>query len=232
MVEPRLSHHFFAIMTSDSITTCAYCEASSNDQHICSLCGRVQPVARESDYFAFLGLPRKLCLNESELEKNFYTLSRKLHPDYFMKADAEERQSSVDRASFLNDAYRALRDPIARAQYLLSLEGRREAEKKAPPDLLEEVFELNMQIEEMRMAKKTGDEDEIAQARARLEDALTGLDEKLGEIDRRLIALFDQWDRAFEDEVADTKPVLDAMGELLSHRSYIKNLVRDIREEI
>ena len=132
----------------------------------------------------------------------------------------------------LNDAYRTLRDRVARAQYLLSLEGYKEAEKKAPPDLLEEVFELNMQIEELKAAKKLADEDEIAEAVASLEDALTGLRAKLVEIDERLFAQFEQWDSVFGNDSAsgEKKVVLDHMSELLSHRSYIRNLVRDITE--
>jgi molecular chaperone HscB len=177
--------------------------------------------------------PRKLRLDEDELEKSFYLLSRRSHPDYFMSATDRERQASLDRASLLNDAYRTLRDPVGRAQYLLSLEGYKEAEKKAPPDLLEEVFELNMQIEEMKAAKKMGDEDEIGEARASLEEALAGLREKLGQIDENLFALFERWDRAIEaaDET-EKRASLDRMSEMLSHRSYIRNLVRDIREEI
>jgi molecular chaperone HscB len=200
---------------------------------MCSECGRIQPVAAGADYFAFFGLPRKLGLDEAALEKSFYSLSRRLHPDYFMTATDRERQASLDRSSLLNDAYRTLRDPISRAAYLLSLEGYKEAEKKAPPELLEEVFEMNMQLEEMKAAKKMGDEDEVAGARASLEDALAALQRKLGEIDQRLYARFESFDRAVETSVeAEKKKALDRMNELLAHRSYIRNLVRDIKEEI
>ncbi|HET9533549.1 MAG TPA: Fe-S protein assembly co-chaperone HscB [Blastocatellia bacterium] len=217
----------------DTSTACAYCAARSADIHICSECGRIQPVTPGLDYFTFFGLPRKLRLDEAALEKSFYSLSRRFHPDYFMSATDAERQASLDRASLLNDAYRTLRDPVSRAQYLLSLEGYKEAEKKAPPDLLEEVFELNMQREEMKAAKKMGDEDEIGEARASLEEALAGLREKLGQIDESLFALFERWDHAIEaaDET-EKRASLDRMSEMLSHRSYIRNLVRDIREEI
>ena len=219
--------------TGHSPILCAYCEARSADPHACSECGRIQPVAADADYFAFFGLPRKLLLDEAALEKSFYSLSRRFHPDYFMTATDRERQASLDRSSLLNDAYRTLRDPIKRAQYLLSLEGYKEAEKKAPPDLLEEVFDLNMQLEEMKAAKKMGDEDEAAEARASLEDALAGLERKLEEIDQRIYAQFESWDRAVEATAGDEhKKALDRMSELLSHRSYIRNLVRDIREEI
>ena len=213
---------------------CLHCGVQSTGAHFCSECGKIQPVAASSDYFSFFGLPRKLRIDEAELEKSFYALSRRFHPDYFMSASAEERQASIERSSMLNDAYRTLRNPVARAKYLLVLESYKEAEKKAPPDLLEEVFELNMQIEELRAAKKMGDEDEAAEARTSIEEALADLHKKLQAIDEGLFALFLDWDSAVDREAtADgKKPLLDRISELLSHRSYIRNLVRDIKEEL
>jgi len=213
---------------------CPHCGAQSEGVHFCAACGMILPLAAGSDYFAFFGLPRKLGLDERGLEKEFYALSRQLHPDYFMNASEAERQASVERASRLNDAYRTLRDRTARAAYMLSLAGYKEAEKKAPPGLLEEVFELNMQVEELKAAKKMGDEDEVREARAALEEALGGLKDKMDDIDARLFASFADWDAAVDrgaDE-PERKPVLDRMSELLSHRSYLRNLVRDIREEL
>ncbi|HKP12412.1 MAG TPA: Fe-S protein assembly co-chaperone HscB [Blastocatellia bacterium] len=213
---------------------CPHCGAQSEGVHFCAACGRILPLAVGGDYFAFFGLPRKLGLDERALEQEFYALSRQLHPDYFMNASEAERQASVERASRLNDAYRTLRDRTSRAAYLLSLAGYKEAEKKAPPGLLEEVFELNMQVEEMKAAKKMGDEDEVRDARAALEEALGGLKDKMDDIDARLFASFADWDAAVDrgaDE-RERKPVLDRMSELLSHRSYLRNLVRDIREEL
>ncbi|HYP29780.1 MAG TPA: Fe-S protein assembly co-chaperone HscB [Blastocatellia bacterium] len=213
---------------------CPYCGAGAGGGHFCSGCERIQPVARGVDYFAFLGLPRKLMVDGPELEKTFYSLSRRFHPDYFMNASDRERRASMERSSLLNDAYRTLRDPVRRAEYLLALEGYKEAEKKAPPDLLEEVFELNMQVEELKAAKKMADEDGIEEARGALEEALSGLNEKMGGLDARLSGLFDAWDEAVDTGAGgdERKKVLDRMSELLSHRSYVRALVRDIKEEI
>jgi molecular chaperone HscB len=213
---------------------CGYCHSDAGSAHFCSECRKIQPVAEGTDYFAFLGLPRKLRIDEAELEKTYYTLSRQFHPDYFMNANAREQQASVERSSMLNDAYRVLRDPVKRAKYLLSFYGYREAEKKAPPDLLEEVFELNMQIEELKSAKKMADADELTEARAALEDALRSLEKNIAKIDERLFALFDEWDRAADESSQEDqrKSALDRISELLSHRSYVQNLVRDIKEEL
>jgi molecular chaperone HscB len=224
-----------AINTEEiSAGNCTHRGVQATSAHFCSECGKIQPVVAGSDYFSFFHLPRKLRIDEAELEKSFYALSRQFHPDYFMSASAEERQASIECSSMLNDAYRTLRHPVGRAKYLLTLEGYKEAEKKAPPDLLEEVFELNMQIEELRAAKKTGDEDEAAEARSSLEEALIDLHKKLQGIDERLVALFEDWDSAVDPEATANgrKRLLDRLSELLSHRSYIRNLVRDIKEEL
>ncbi|MFY9554614.1 MAG: Fe-S protein assembly co-chaperone HscB [Blastocatellia bacterium] len=214
-------------------STCPYCGARSAGTHFCAVCNKIQPAAAGTDYFSFFGLPRKLRIDESELEKSYYSLSRQFHPDYFMSASEPERQASVERSSMLNDAYRTLRDRVGRVTYLLALEGYKEAEKKAPPDLLEEVFELNMQIEELKAAKKIGDEEEVVEARSGLEEALAAFRQKLAEIDQRLFALFEDWDSSIDRTAAhEKKSLLDRMSELLSHRSYIRHLVRNIEGEL
>src|SRR5215469_8478472 len=130
--------------------------------HFCASCGKVQP-PQPADYFTFFALPPKLNIDVPALEKDFYELSRKLHPDLSARASSQEQEWSLEQSSLLNDAYRTLRDPIKRTQYLLKLEGveLEEQSKMAteqaratgeikkqivPPDLLEEVFELNMQL--------------------------------------------------------------------------------------
>ncbi len=124
---------------------------------------------RDTDYFAFLGLPRKLRIDAGALETKFHQLSWKLHPDNFVNAGAQERELALQRSSQLNDAYRALREPISRVEYLLAIEGvRKEGQQKqqAPPELLEEVFELNESLDELRAAQ-AGETDTTA-LRARL----------------------------------------------------------------
>ena len=127
--------------------------------HFCESCGKVQPPA-PVDYFTFFGLPRKLTLDVAVLDKDFYELSRRLHPDINARAGSQEQEWSLQQSSRLNDAHRTLKDPIKRTQYLLKLEGveleeqSKSATERArstgelkkqivPPDLLEEVFELS-----------------------------------------------------------------------------------------
>src|SRR5580704_1345754 len=149
---------------------CWSCSSSLPDgKPFCDKCGKVQAPSEDADYFAVFGLPRKLHIDLSALERNFYRLSRKLHPDLYAQASLQEQQWSLDQTSLLNDAYRTLKNPIARTEYLLGLEGvvleagksedGKPKDSRVPPDLLEEVFELNMQLEEMRMNRKMGEDD-------------------------------------------------------------------------
>ena len=87
-------------------------------EHFCSACGKVQPPV-PVDYFTFFGLARKLHIDVAGLEREFYQLSRKLHPDLYSGADAREQEWSLEQSSQLNDAYRTLKDPIQRTEYLL-----------------------------------------------------------------------------------------------------------------
>jgi len=219
--------------------------------HFCESCGKVQPPA-PVDYFTFFGLSRKLNLDVTALEKDFYELSRKLHPDLNARASSREQEWSLQQSSLLNDAHRTLRDPIKRTQYLLRLEGveLEEQSKSAteqarssgqlkkqivPPDLLEEVFELNMQLEDLRMQKKMGEDDpalieEIG--RQRLE-----LGEKHEAILQELQNQWKMWDGMIQRE-SNGQPVSEEerrqecnkMVDLLNRRNYIRNLVRDVSE--
>src|SRR5437764_8765887 len=185
------------------------------------------------DYFAVFGLPRKLWIEMSGLEQKFLQLSWKLHPDKFVNASEEERELSLRRSSELNDAYRALKDPVARVEYLLAIEGeRKEGEKKqqAPPELLEEVFELNESLDELREAKASGEN--LAGLKARLESAEKNFQGKLGEVDGKLQAAAREWDAAVKAAHAERRIVMAKLNDLLNRRSYIRNLVINVAKEL
>ncbi len=157
---------------TDAATACWSCNAASGGGHFCAACGKIQPLPRGTSYFAFFGLPEKLQISAETLEQQFHKLSWKLHPDNFMRADEFERNLSLERSSQLNDAYRTLRDPLSRVEYLLAFKGMRKegaAKQQAPPELLEEVFELNESLDELREARAAGED--LAGLRARLESA-------------------------------------------------------------
>src|SRR5262245_19087869 len=185
------------------------------------------------DYFAIFGLPRKLWIETSEVEQTFLQMSWKLHPDNFVKATEQERELSLKRSSELNDAYRTLRDPIARVEYLLAIEGeRKEGEKRqqAPPELLEEVFELNESLDELREARASGEN--LAGLKARLESAEKNIQQKLEEVDAELQVAAREWDAALKADHAERKKVMARLNELLNRRSYIRNLVTNVAKEL
>ena len=200
------------------------------------------------DYFSFFSLPRKLTLDVVALEKQFYVLSRKLHPDRFASKPLTEQEAALAQSSLLNDAYRTLKDPIARTQYLLTLEGveleeqskaatdaaRASGEQKkqiVPPELLEEVFELNMQLQEMRAANTMGEDE--PELRRDLMTAKYAFDAKMVETQAELEELWTTWDSGVDagNEAVKTR-ARDAMVVLLNKRSYLRNLVRDVNEAL
>jgi molecular chaperone HscB len=199
-----------------------------------------------ADYFAFFGLPQKLNLDGALLEREFYKLSRRLHPDLFVNAEKAKQDWSTEQTSLLNDAYRSLKDPIRRTEHLLHLQGveLEEQSKTAteqarasgdmkkqvvPPDLLEEVFELNMQLEELRMNKKTG-EDDPALVKA-LEAQRVALGNKHEALLQELKTYWNDWDKLVDSgSEVDRRRVRDKMVDLLNRRNYIRNLVRDVNE--
>jgi len=231
-------------MPGEATSTCWSC-GTMRAEHFCSACGKVQPPV-PVDYFTFFGFPRKLNIDVPRLEREFYDLSRKLHPDLYARADKREQEWSLEQSSQLNDAYRTLKDPIKRTQYLLRLEGveleeqSKTATEKAratgevkkqvvPPDLLEEVFDLNMQLEELRMQKKLGEDnpaliEEIGKEKLELE-------EKHDALLHELQGYWADWDKLVDEGTEeDRRRVRDKMVDLLNRRNYIRNLVRDVNE--
>ncbi len=217
--------------------------------HFCQQCGKVQPPA-PVDYFTFFGLPYKLNLETAILEREFYALSRHLHPDINAIRTPEEQQWSLQQSSSLNDAYRTLKDPISRTEYLLRLQGVRLEEQSTaateearrtgkakkqvvPPDLLEQVFELNMQLEEARMNKNMGEPDRTLELE--LQDMKKQLKAKYDRMMDELHSAWTEWDalvdraeqggNVLED---DRVAIRDRMLDVLNRRNYLRNLLREI----
>ncbi len=201
-----------------------------------------------TNYFALFSLPRHLQVDLPALEKAFYAQSRRLHPDRFAAKPAAEQEAALKASSEMNDAYRTLKDPIARTQYLLTLEGVEmeeqsraatdaarasggEKKQVVPPELLEEVFELNMQLAEMRAAKQFGEEE--PELRADLQRARGEFAAKMEVTQRELEGLWTRWDAA-EDagDGAGRGAAKDGMIGLLNRRSYLRNLLRDVGEAL
>ncbi len=214
---------------------CRNCGAGAPvDEHFCQQCSRILALGRHGDYFSFLGLPRRLGVDLQDLERRFRDLSRKFHPDYFYNAPPTERLASLERSSYLNDAYRTLKDASARIEHLLAVEGLPPAASdeggvKVPPALLEEVFALNEELDEIRELRESGGDP--ASLRARLDAARAPIERKRDEHERRIKELGGRWDGEADTPAGERLATLAALREQLLERKYIDNLLATIDRE-
>lgn len=204
------------------------------DVHFCPSCTKILTLGRQGDYFSFLGLPRKLNLDATQIEQQFRALSRQFHPDFYYNATPTERRASLERSSYLNDAYRTLKQPATRVAYLLEVEGvlkagDHEAGKKVPASLLEEVFALNEELDEVRDLRASGAPE--TQWRPRLASAAEPIEAKRAEHEEQLRILSDRWDALADTDASARADVLRALRERILERNYINNLLATIERE-
>jgi molecular chaperone HscB len=217
---------------------CRSCGAGAPvDEHFCPQCSRILALGRHGDYFTFLSVPRKLVLSAQELEARFRELSRQFHPDYFYNAPPAERLASLERSSYLNDAYRTLRNPVTRIEHLLAIEGLPPAKSddpstaaKVPPSLLEEVFALNEELDDIREQREAGGD--AAALRARLDAAREPIERRREEHERQLQELASRWDSQEQASAVEKRATLEALRERLLERNYINNLLATIEREV
>jgi len=173
------------------------------------------------NYFEVFELPELLGIDTGALEKKFHELSRKYHPDYFTTGSAEEKQKALAMTSLLNDAYRTLRHPVRRVEYLLELEGLKSDGSKVPKSFLMEMFEINEQVEEVRSGTATPEQ--IAAVRSDIESRATRFDSQIEKASA-------EWDRLLSTHAAEPalRAQLTKLTEILSESSYIRNLERDL----
>lgn len=230
---PHITHYTSSMSVASTCWSCGI--PLDNSPLLCPNCGKVQ-LSAGIDYYQAFTLQRSFAVDTAALEREFHRLSRRLHPDRFARATPQEQKWSLAAIALLNDAYRTLRDPIQRTEYLLKLEGfeigeefagkNKTAERRQPPaDLLEEVFELNMQLEEMRVNQKMGEDDPALQAD--LTAARGKFESLLAEVDTGLAASGNTWNSG--DQPIREKAAKD-MAVLLDRRRYLRNLVRDVNQ--
>lgn len=220
-----------------TIQPCKHCGTQAPvDVHFCPRCDRILTLGRHGDYFRFFGLPRRLNVNLLELEQRFRDFSRQFHPDYFYNATPAERLASLERSSYLNDAFRTLREPVDRLEYLLKLEGfapkeSHDATSTVPPELLEEVFELNEQLETIQQMRAGGAA--WTEVTARLEAAKRPIEANLAAHERQLAALMARHDAQVESaDIPGRLATLEALRALLIERTYLTNLLATVRREL
>ena len=213
---------------------CWHCQSEVAGEYFCDRCVKVQPVSKDTDYFTCFGFPRRLTIDPSKLEAKFYELSRAFHPDFYQNKSETERDISLGNAAMLNSAYRTLRDPIQRAEYLLDLEAGavKEIRNSPPADLFEEILELQDTLEEFRAADQSTES--ARNLRTKLQEEHQTLEQRKRDMEAQLQRLFGDWD-ALQDRGEATSQtrserdrLLKQMREILSNRTYVKNIVNDL----
>jgi molecular chaperone HscB len=213
---------------------CWHCQSEVAGEYFCDRCVKVQPVSKETDYFTCFGFPRRLTIDQEQLEGKFYELSRAFHPDFYQNKSETEQAISLSNAATLNTAYRTLRDPIQRAEYLLDLEAGsvKDIRTSPPADLFEEIIKLQDTLDEYRTADQSSEERKQLHAQLQTEQAT--LERRKREMEGQLQQLFREWDdlqdrgEATSAARADRSRLLKQMRDLLSHRTYVKNIVKDL----
>jgi molecular chaperone HscB len=193
--------------------------------------GEAEELTAIDDYFAVFGLPRKLTVDGEALRARFYELSRAHHPDFHQGADAEAQAETLARSALVNRAYRALRDPLARVEYLIALEEGRDTREgvtvrpAAPRELLAEMLEVQEALEEAKAAGM----DEGGRARLREErERLIG--RKRAEEDA-VVGRAADWDAAL-NAGADRRSLLEWFKARLAARAYLRTAIEDLSEAL
>ena len=203
---------------------CWSCGAEAGGGELCAECGRLQPFPPGADHWTVLGLPRRLVLDRADLEARFHDLNRRFHPDYFRLRSPEEQAISLESSAAVNTAYRTLRDPVSRVEYLLESEGMGlglAGQARPPAELFEEI----MEIQEARQELAAASSDEAPALRARLAAARTELEGRRAATEQSLVAMLTRWDAAPE---AEHRTLLGRMRDVLATRAYLRTVLRDL----
>jgi molecular chaperone HscB len=196
--------------------------------------GRIEPFPPGTDYFTALGLPRKLVIDLPDLERRYHELSRRFHPDFFQTAAPRERRVSLENSALLNKAYRTLRDPLSRVEYLVKLESAAGSEisSQPPQALFEEILELN----ELLSDYKLGDPEERSILQPQLREKEREFRTEYDSLQQNLAGdLFPRWDSAMDEccaEQGERQALVAAMSQVIGHRAYLRRVLSQLEEAL
>lgn len=182
------------------------------------------------NYFEVLGIPKKLSIDTTELEKIYHDLSKKNHPDFFHNEGEDKYLDALETSSQINQGYKTLKDPLARINYILALDAPQllaEKDNSVAPDLLMKVMEIQETIESYHDAEEREKESIINE----LSEIKNDLNEDVNNILNDITGLFKKYDEAIEKN-EDTIETLMKMKTLLHKRNYINTLIHTIDAEV
>ncbi|MBK8012577.1 MAG: Fe-S protein assembly co-chaperone HscB [Deltaproteobacteria bacterium] len=190
---------------------CWSCGAERRDAFFCGSCEKIQPIAATTTHFDLLDIPPRFAVPSEVLDRAFRTKSKRVHPDRYGAHSSIERRLALDHTARINEAYRALKTPASRAEYLLTLEGvdiGREDARTQNPGLLMALLETQEAIEVMH-------------------DRQALLDEK-SRIEARRDSLLAGVGRYFDEGVGTRQDVVDALTEL----RYLSRILETISRRL
>lgn len=206
---------------------CPSCARLQQPRLICSDCGA--PLAANLDYFAALGLPRRLILDPRQLEKLYHDLGRRVHPDRYANSPAAVRAASLSATALLTRAFRTLRDPLSRGLYWLELNGEKLAanNQQVPPDLAEMIFEVQENLAEFQ-SSGAGRDGEGEQITTEIKNAKAEVQGMLKNALAQLEQNFADWD----NQVNHQTGLVVQLKNTLSRIKYLSTLDRDIERAL
>lgn len=192
---------------------CWSCKEEVGEGPFCSHCVKIQPLEEISDYFALFGFEPKFNIDADSLQKPFIELSRKMHPDFYGQLSDSEQVIARDNTAYLNTAYGVLKDPIKRADYLLSLTAGNSKSNPSPPqDLFDEILETG----ELLM------NDELSS------DEVNQLQKTRTEFTRRQKELIESLSQHFDKLIAGDEEEKTEVENRLNNIKYLRTILRRI----
>lgn len=165
--------------------------------------------SRSEDHFGLLGVPRQFEIDPEQLEREYLSRAAVVHPDRVATGTSTQRREAMERSSAVNEAYRTLRDPVQRAEYLVKLGGidLDSSDTNGGAPKMDQAFLIEM-IERREQLEQAREHDALDELRAKVEDEL---------------------DDVLDDAVASLgKGDLQGAAEKLVVRRYLQRLVDEI----
>ena len=204
---------------------CWQCGTAHAVSLFCPACEAIQPLSPHADYFAILGIDRRPRIDVDALQRRYFELSRRLHPDRYQGGPAQARINSLGNTAALNRAYRVLRDPIERGLYWLNLQGEALGgnNNQIPSELATLVFDTQGKLETLRAAGDDG-----AALRREVQEIRADLIERRGDLLGQLERHFARW----EGPAVDAAVLTQELKTILSAIKYLRTLIRDVDKEL
>ncbi|MES9861895.1 MAG: co-chaperone HscB [Candidatus Thiodiazotropha sp. 4PDIVS1] len=175
------------------------------------------------NYFDLFGLPVGFIVDATSLADRYRDLQRVVHPDRYANGTEQERRLSVQGASLINEAFETLKDPVARAAYLLSLHGiEMDAQNESTHDMafLMQQMELREELESLREA--SGPYESLLDLSSRINKQITDL----------VAQMAVQFETPCDEQLEEARETLRKMRFLQKLRTEIESVEAELEDKL